>query len=121
MEQWKDFDRSEQLALKRDLESQLEAVSCPKCSSTWFEQVKCFQFKADHNLILGQEVPTTKTSSVGFVLLRCLRCSNLLEPKILYGSRDILHGAYEHLLDTMDGLGDSRKKEEKKNENDSKK
>ena len=116
MQQWEEFNRAEQIALKRQLDAELECVSCKTCSSTWFEQVKTFQFKAEHHLIIGQDVPTRTPGAVPFVLLRCMRCHDLLEPRILHNTRDLAAGTYDNLLDTLEGKDDLRKQEKKEDE-----
>lgn len=116
MQQWEEFKRAEAVALKRQLDAELEAINCKTCGSTWFEQVKAFQFKSDHHVIIGQDVPPRQPGAVGFVLLRCLRCSDLLEPRVLHNTRDVAAGSYDDLLDTLQGKDDRRKTEEKKNE-----
>lgn len=96
----------------------LECVTCPKCSSQFFEEVKGMKFQLNHNLIPGQQVPP-KAGAVGFVLLRCLRCANLIEPRVMHNSRDLAADDYNEFLDTLEGKGDTREKEpEEKKEDD---
>jgi len=59
-------------------------------------------------LVPGQRIPQ-KANTSGFVLLRCIRCNNLLEPCVTVDERDLLKGDYHEFLDTMDGKGDTRK------------
>lgn len=110
MQTWEDLKRSEAALLKREAELQLECVRCLKCDSTWFEEVDCYQFKADHHLILGQNVPTRRTGMIPYKMLRCLQCQNLLEPRIISNTRDIAGNDYDHLLDTLEGKLDKRTK-----------
>ena len=51
-------------------------------------------------MILGQEVPAVP-GEMSYVVLKCIRCEELLEPRILYGTRDLGGEAYDHLLDTL--------------------
>lgn len=107
MQQWEQWKRAVEVAQKKP---EKESVQCPTCSSTWFEQVEGFQFDANHQVVLGQKVPQTYANTIGYVLLRCLRCSDLLQPVILQSSREIgLKNSYDSFLDTMEGKGDTRK------------
>jgi len=100
---------------KRDLES----ISCPSCSSQFFEHVRVAKFKADHNVVLGQDVPV-KPGSAPYILLRCVLCKDWLEPRVLHNTRDVIGGDYNELLDTLEGKKDSRAKieEEKPKQNE---
>jgi hypothetical protein len=110
MQQWEMWNRAEQEQLKEKLTSELECVSCPSCQSTWFEVVDAFQFKADHQVILGQDVPTRRPGMIPYKVFRCLRCSNLLEPLIIHNTRDHAGGDYDNFLDTLEGKNDKRTK-----------
>ena len=110
MQTWEDLKRAENALLKRQTDAALECVRCLKCESTWFEEVDCFQFKADHNLILGQDVPPRRTGMIPYKMLRCLRCQNLLEPRIISNTRDVAGSDYDNFLDTLDGKDDKRTK-----------
>ena len=52
-----------------------QPAKCTKCDCSWFEQVEVKQFKADHNVIIGQTVPVA--SPYSFYLLRCIKCAEL--------------------------------------------
>lgn len=112
MQQWEDFKRIDQEALRNKLNSELESVVCPKCQSTWFEQIDAFQFRADHNLILGQDVPVRKTGMIAYKVLRCLRCNDCLEPRVIHTTMDSAGGDYNDFLDTLQGKNDKRTTED---------
>jgi hypothetical protein len=73
--------------------------------------MKIQRFKIDHNVVLGQSVPA-KPGSVPYVMLRCARCSNMIEPRIVHATRDVAGGGYDHFLDTMEGKDDKREKKQ---------
>ena len=118
MQTWSDMERRE-AAIKKQLEKKdIECVSCPTCSSQWFEEVNVSRYKADHNLVLGQHVPT-KPSTIPYILLRCLNCKDCLEPRVMHNTRDVVGGDYNNFLDTLEGKNDSREENkpvEKSNE-----
>jgi hypothetical protein len=104
MQQWENFKR----ALTPTV-TEKNAVTCPKCNCTWLESVACNEYDANHQIVFGQNVPTKVANANPFILLRCVRCANLLEPIILYVSRDITpNNPYDRFLDTMEGKGDKR-------------
>lgn len=107
MQQYQEF-------IKKQLEEQellkkidMECIRCPKCQSQWFEEVTLQKFKADHNVILGQHVPP-KPGSIPYYVLKCARCGDLLEPRIIHNTRDLGGNDYDDLLDTLEGKGDTR-------------
>lgn len=107
MQTYSDFERMNSAALKKEENKKRESVDCPKCSSSWFEQVRIGRYVADHNVILGQEVPGLG-GDMGYVMLKCVRCNELLEPRIIHNTRDIGGDAYDDLLDVLEGKGDIR-------------
>lgn len=108
MQKYSDFERMNSMALQREENKKKESVSCPNCSSGWFEHVRIGRYVADHNVILGQEVPGLG-GDMGYVMLKCVRCHELLEPRIIHNTRDIGGDAYDDLLDVLEGKGDIRK------------
>jgi hypothetical protein len=115
MQQWNDFNRQQE-AIQKQLEKRdSECVSCPKCSSQWFEEVEVSRYKSDHNIVLGQKVPA-KPGTIPYILLRCVTCTDLLEPRVLHNTRDVVGGDYNHFLDTVEGKEDSRVKRKPNNE-----
>lgn len=107
MTTWSEWERATAVAQKQM--NQKSAVTCPHCSSTWFEQVEANQFDANHQIIHGQKVPTLQTNAVPFILLRCLRCGDTLQPLILSVMRDVAGSSiYDKFLDSMEGEGDLR-------------
>jgi hypothetical protein len=113
LQQWEDLKNAQDLVLKKRLEAEQESVRCRECGSTWFTEREFFQFKADHNVIIGQNVPHRFPGSVGFILLECLHCKNLIEPRVQSSTRDMASGTYDNFLDTIEGKLDTRKKEVK--------
>lgn len=111
MQTFADFERQQQMMLKELERRDLESISCPNCSSQFFEHVRVAKYKADHNVVLGQDVPI-RPGSAPYVLLRCIYCKDLLEPRVLHNTRDVIGGDYNELLDTLEGKKDPRKKAE---------
>jgi len=91
----------------RELHDQ-ECIACPKCGGEWMEEVKAQRFKDDHNVVIGQPVPS-KPGSIPYIILRCLYCNNMIEPRVVHQTRDIAGGDYNHFLDTVEGKMDKRK------------
>lgn len=107
MKQYTDFvsrQRNEQTKKEKEAAA---VIHCPNCQSKWFEEIKVGRYKSDHQIILGQNVPLMP-GSLQYVLLKCVGCSDYLEPLVQHNSRDIASGDYSDFLDTLD------KKESKK-------
>ena len=117
MNTYADFQANEQRILKAMEQRDKECISCPNCSSQWFEQVKISRYKADHNIVLGQDVPE-KPGTIPYVLLKCVRCNDVLEPRVLHNTRDVVGGDYNHFLDTLEGKFDSRQEEKPQESNE---
>ncbi len=113
VQQYAEFERKQLEILNQQQRMDLESIHCPRCGSQWFEEVSFFKFKANHNVILGQTVPP-KPGGVPYFLLRCVCCSDLLEPHILHNTRDLGGNDYDHFLDTLEGKHDTRKEKEEK-------
>ena len=101
-----DYEKEQAQLLKHLNAKDRESVNCPNCDSQWFTELKVAKYKADHHVIVGQSVPPS--SHIEYVLLKCLRCDDLLEPRILHNTRDVAGGYYDDLLDTLEGKGDKR-------------
>lgn len=86
-------------AFKKKKETNEDCLQCPKCKSTWFEQIKAQQFLDEHSVILGQAVPPK--GQMEFVLLRCVKCAEVVEPRLLRQGRDTANTLYEQFLDSM--------------------
>lgn len=115
MTTWTEWERA--TAVAQHKLNDKHPVTCPKCSSTWMEQVEVYQYDANHQIIPGQRVPTLHPNTIPFILLRCLRCGDTLQPFILHAMRDISGGTiYDNFLDAMEGKGDTRPKVEGKDE-----
>lgn len=110
LQTYAEFEAQQNALMQQMKKQDLECVSCPTCSSEFFEQVQVHKLKADHHVILGQEVPP-KPGTQPYVILRCIYCANLLEPRVQSNTRDILGGPYEDLLDTLEGKRDKRAEE----------
>ena len=74
-------------------------LKCPGCKSSWFEQVRAQQYIDDHTVILGQPAPPKVGAE--FFLLRCTKCGDLSEPRVLRQSRDIANQLYDNFLDSL--------------------
>lgn len=107
MQTWEKYER-EQAAAQDQLERlKLDLIRCPTCDSTFFEQVEVSRYQVNHNIIIGQDVPKDP-KSMPYKILRCIRCGDLLEPRVLHNTRDVGRDAYDDLLDTLEGKGDKR-------------
>jgi len=80
---------------KRDVEN----FVCPTCGGSFFEEVCAVQVPLIHNVAPGQKIPT---KGAHFFLLRCLRCSELIEPHIQIGPRDHVRKEYEKFWDELE-------------------
>ena len=76
-----------------------EVCECPTCGCKFFEQIEVHQFPKNHNVILGQKV--APLADIGFIVLRCLRCEDVMEPQVQTGARDLARKMYNEFLDTM--------------------
>ena len=79
--------------------AQSDCVKCPKCTATWFEEIWVAQYVDEHTVILGQGVPSK--NGVKFSILRCIKCGDLIEPRMLRNNRDTANQLYDHFLDSM--------------------
>jgi len=82
------------------LPNQEKAIVCPGCGLTWFEQVEIQQFDQFNSVVLGQK--TAPINPVKFIILRCIKCGELLEPNILYNTMDNIRKAYDKLLTALE-------------------
>jgi hypothetical protein len=110
MQTWSDWDKQDLKAIKLKEAKDDECISCPKCNGQWLEEVKLQRFVADHNVILGQNVPP-RPGGMGYTILRCAVCGNLLEPRVIHAVRDLGGDDYSHMLNTLEGKYDKRPKE----------
>lgn len=117
MSSYSDFERSQVLAMKAEEEKDLDCINCPQCQGQWFEQVQISRFQNQRQVVIGQPVPA-KPGSIPYILLRCIHCQNLVEPRVSRSVRDLAAQDYDHFLDTIEGKFDSRKKKEEKPEED---
>ena len=101
------LERQQQALMDQIQKQKEQCIDCPVCSSQWFTEIEASRYQLDHNVILGQDVPT-EPNTVPYKLLKCLRCDNLLEPRVLHNTRDAAGGTYDHFLDTLQGKGDTR-------------
>jgi len=113
LQTYADFEMQQRAFQEQMKKHDLECISCPGCGSQFFEQVRVSKYLANHNVILGQDVPI-KPGGGPYILLRCIWCKDILEPRVQHNTRDVMGGDYDQLLDTMEGKLDKRPKEEKK-------
>lgn len=90
-----DFDQ-----LRRAEPDTSNIAKCPKCGLSWLEEVTVKQFDKDKSVILGQKIPVGSANS--FIVLRCIKCGEILEPNILHPSRDAVRTAYDRFLDEVE-------------------
>jgi hypothetical protein len=109
LQTWDQFEQRQRQLDEMRRQRDMECVSCPQCGSQFFERVDVVKIKADHNVILGQK---PDVSSGPYIILRCIHCQGLLEPRIINHTRDVMGGDYDVFLDTVEGKLDERKKKE---------
>jgi len=107
---YSDFERSTVEKQREKMKEEANTVHCPKCDSQFFEEISVTRYDANHNIILGMGVPV-KSTAMPYKFLKCIRCGDLLEPRIVHNSRDFTSGEYDLCLDTMEGKYDKRPKE----------
>jgi hypothetical protein len=78
MNQWANFERSQNAAAKAQLNK--EIYEC-NCGCTWFEQLQVNQFVSENQIVPGQKVPPLNGED--FYLLKCVKCSALTEPRTM--------------------------------------
>lgn len=110
--QYEQMEARARAAREAARQKDLESVSCPTCDSQWFEEVTVCRFKLDHFVALGQKIPR-RPNQQEYVMLKCVRCGDYLEPRVSVDMRDMAHEGYEFLLETLEGKHDSRESEKK--------
>lgn len=73
---------------------------CPKCGCHWFKQIEAQQIDKEHYISVGQKI--NPIDNIRFVLLQCVKCSELLEPNFTYVSTDKIGEAYNNLLNEVE-------------------
>lgn len=76
-----------------------EVFECSKCSNHWLELIEVGRFQKYHSVIVGQKPP--KKTPQGFFLLRCPKCSNIMEPNVSLGGRDLGQTEYRKAMDSV--------------------
>jgi hypothetical protein len=104
---------------KKRQEKEKASMKCPTCSSLWFEEVQVARFKEDHWIAAGQSVPFA-VGTQPYKLLKCVRCNDFLEPRMNMDTADYAVAGYAELTDTLQGKGDTRKKDPPNGGNESK-
>lgn len=84
----------------RPHQEKTDLVTCTKCKSDWFEQVKINQYRADHIVIPGQTVPIGGPQE--FVMLRCIKCGDVYQPRVIITAQDLSTKLYNQMLDIME-------------------
>lgn len=95
------------LPTSRDEQAQInpygnpEVVKCPGCDCEFFEIITVQRIERDHTVVLGQQLPSAEHS--GFKIMKCVRCSTLLEPVITGHRQDSLGKLYRRFIDQLEG------------------
>jgi hypothetical protein len=108
MQTWEQYEKAQAAAESQLEKLKLDLIRCPCCDSTFFEQIEVSRYQVNHNIIIGQDVPKDP-KSMPYKLLKCIRCNDILEPRIIHNTRDVGRDAYDELLDELEGKGDTRK------------
>lgn len=108
MATYEQYEKIQQAAIDQMKRQSMECITCPTCSSQWFEEVSVNRYQVNHNVILGQDIPE-EPNTVPYKLLKCIHCKELLEPRILHNTRDVAGSRYDDFLDTLEGKKDIRK------------
>lgn len=78
-------------------------IKCSKCSSLWFERVEVNQY-LDRTVILGQEL-AKNLAMPSWMLLRCIRCNEVHEPRLLLSTYDSIRKEYDKFRAGMGSAG----------------
>jgi len=76
-----------------------EIVECPKCRGSFFERLELAQYQRTHLVIPGQSPPIY---GMEYIILRCARCQELLEPTIELSPRDLATSQYGELVKELE-------------------
>ena len=76
-----------------------DIVECPNCEGTFFELAKLAQYQKDHHIVPGQTPPVY---GMEYVILRCIRCNELIEPTVQLSPRDLATSQYGRLLEELE-------------------
>lgn len=95
-------EQAEKARLNKQQEVDRQVIRCQSCKkSTYFFEIECLQFKLHHTTVLGQRaVPVG--DSVPYILLKCVKCGELTEPKIHRNGRDTADKKYDAFLDLLE-------------------
>jgi len=110
MNTYAEFERNELMRIKLEQERDLDCIKCPKCFSQWFEEIKLQRYQNQTDVVIGQSVPA-RPGSLPFILLKCIYCNNLVEPRIIHSARDLAGKDYGHFRETLEGKQKDQKKE----------
>jgi len=72
-----------------------EIVECPNCNGTFFELAKLAQYQKNYQIVPGQTPPRY---GMEYIILKCARCSELIEPTVVLSPRDLATSQYGDLL-----------------------
>ena len=86
--------------LGRDGRTPNEPKMICECGCEWFSQETFFQYKGDHNIVLGGKVPRAGLNE--YILYRCAKCGKLARPSITPTGANANHlKAYEKFLENI--------------------
>jgi len=80
---------------REPLDPMNEPLRCERCDNSFLYEMKLSQFKAFHNVILGQTIP--KVKDINFVAYLCPKCGNILLPSLEPGRTDQTWKLYEQM------------------------
>jgi len=98
---WTDFDNQLDNAFRQP-EAPV-ALKCPTCQAEYFEKVKIGRYMAAHSVIPGQDL--NEMSPGTFILLRCVSCQAMVEPKTVLAANDPAAKPYRLFIDELKKSG----------------
>jgi len=77
-----------------------DLYKCTQCECTWLEQIEVAQYISTITTVMGQPLPPREQLS--FILLKCPKCGELMEPRTQTNQQGALSERYNKFLDEME-------------------
>lgn len=95
MQQWNEFEKAQNAALKGPPK---QLIKCVECGGSWFECIELSQFDANKMSSLGQRPPYDGST---YFVLKCGRCGELHEPPVNRVMFNTETKDYDSMLDEL--------------------